>query len=296
MLETLLNEGWSYHDRESERLAAELESAVAGGVQPDQADPFVRLSNHTIGEHLGDWSRARRLADQVLAAQSADLSTARAWLRVSVARLMDNDAVGATHAELNGLVASGSDFGGALVEARFMLVAAMVGSKRAGEAQPIYGAALALADGLGEAAPARAIAVASNNLASELLEAPPRSADETALMRAAADAAHQYWRRCGTWVNDERALYLKALVANALGEPRAALAHADAALDLIAANGEEPVDQAFLRLARSKAYRFLDDPRASAEDLAAADAAADGWTDEGLRSWYAEERAKATAR
>ena len=294
MLDNLVEAGWDYHDRESERLAAELEAVAdeTRGAGAARLVDFLRLSNHTIGEHLGDWPRARRLADSLLEGRSPAADTAKAWAHLLTARLLGGDAVAAAEAELTLMKASGPDFRAACVEARFMLVAALVSGKRTAEAAAIYAAALDVAESLGEAAPARAIAVASNNLASDLVEAPARTADENALMSLAADAAHQFWKRCGTWMNDERALYLKALVASALGRPAEAAAHADAGLAIIAENGEAPVDAVFLQLARSNAKRLLGDGDAAAADLAAADAGAAGWDDDGLKAWYADERAK----
>ena len=63
-LEDLLDDGWRYHDRESERLAAELEAVTA--VPPERLAAFVHLAVHTIGEHLGDWPRAYALGRQIL--------------------------------------------------------------------------------------------------------------------------------------------------------------------------------------------------------------------------------------
>ncbi len=295
MVETLLAEGQGYHDSESERLAGELEAAAAGPVAEADWAAFLKLANHTIGEHLGDWSRARRLAERVLAGRSPDGQTALAWARLSLARLLDGDAAGAAEAETACLAAAGPDFRSALIESRFMLVAALVSAKRREEAAALYRAALALARAAADAAPHRAIAVASNNLASELVEAASRSPLEDELMKTAAAAAHEFWLECGTWVNEERALYLEALVANALGHPQEALAHADQALAIIAANGEEPVDAAFLGLARARALGLLGDPTGRTRELALADAVAQGWDDPGLKSWFADERAKAAA-
>lgn len=293
MVETLVDGGWAYHDAESERLAQELEAAAAAPIAADQLVAFLQLASHTIGEHLGDWPRARRLCQQALAGHAPTPESAMAWARLSIACALAADPVGAAEAELTCLAARDGDLGPALIEARFWLVAALVGSQRAGEAQRLYAAALSLARRAGDAAPARAIAVASNNLASDLVEAPDRSLAEDALMQAAADAAHEFWGLCGTWVHEERALYLKALVANALGRPVEALTHADAALAIIAANDDQPVDAAFLRLARARALGLAGDAVGQARDLAIADAAAAGWDDAGLTSWFAEERAKA---
>lgn len=292
MLQTLLDQGLDYHDSESERLAGELEAAAAEAT-PAQLAPLLKLTNHTIGEHLADWPRARRLAERVMAGREADAESAGAWARLAVARFLDGDAASASAAELVGLAASGERLATALIEARVWLVGALVGAKRRDEAAAIYTGALTLARRSGDAAPVREIAVASNNIAAELVEAASRSPAEDALMRVAAEAAHEFWRACGTWVNEERALHLEAQVANELGASAAALAHAEAGLAIIEANGEAPVDAAFLRLARARALGRLGEAEASARDLALADAAASGWDDEGLQRWFAEERAKA---
>ncbi|HLK24165.1 MAG TPA: hypothetical protein VKT30_05865 [Caulobacteraceae bacterium] len=291
MLDTLLSEGFAYHATESARLAGELEAAAdeARG-RPDSWVQFLRFSTHTIGEHLSDWPRARRLAERVLAGQAPTPVTAKAWAHLSTARLMSGDGAGAAAAEGTFLAAAGGDFRGSLLEARFMLAAALVGSGRPDDGAAVYGSALTLAEGLGEAAPARAIAVASNNLASDLLERADRSADESALMRRAAEAAHVYWLKCGDWTNDERALYLKAMVANVLGDPNTALAHADRALAIIAENGGEPVDETFLKLTRAHALSLLGEGAESDRALAQADSQAAAWDDESLRNWYAAER------
>jgi len=291
MLDSLLNDGWDYHDRESERLAGELE-AEAGSVHDAELGPFLHLANHTLGEHLADWPRARRLAEKVLEGRTPKPETSLAWLRLAVARLMEGDATAAISAELAGLAAANDPLA-ALIEARFWLCAALVGSKRAPQAAQIYAQALALADRIGEAAPARAVAVASNNLAAELVEAAHRTPAEDALMDRAADAAHVYWLRCGNWVNEELALQLKAQVALALDRPHAALELADAALKVIAANGKRPIDSAFLHLARSRASAAVGDADSRHRELALADAAAKDAPNEDLKAWYAEERAKA---
>ncbi len=77
-----------------------------------------------------------------------------------------------------------------------------------------------------------------------------------------------------------------------MGEPEAALGHADAGLAVIAANGPAPIDQTFLSLARAHALRLQGVAVASDAALAASDAAAAGWDDAGLRDWYAGERAR----
>ena len=61
-LEILLADGWNYHDDASDKLAVELEQA-AGAAEDRHLDPLLHLISHTLGEHLGDWTRARDLAE-----------------------------------------------------------------------------------------------------------------------------------------------------------------------------------------------------------------------------------------
>jgi len=292
VLDILLYDGFGDHDSGGERYAAELEAAVAGEVPAKHLVQFAKVATHTIGEHLGDWPRARRLGGRLLAGRAPDAETARAWGHLYVARLLAGDVAGAAEAEIDYCRGAGADFRAAIVEMKFLLVAALVGSQRAGEASGIYGGALELARTLGDAAPSRAIAVASNNLATELLEAPSRTEPEAALMQRAAAASHEFWLKCGNWLNDARGDYLEALVANVLGDPARSTVHIDRAFAMIAANGSAPVDETFLHLARAHALRLGGDDAAAAGELELSDSDAEGWDDEGLRAWYAEERAR----
>jgi hypothetical protein len=290
MANDLLTRGWDEHAAESERLARELEAAAAAPVAAEDLVQFARLGVHTIGEHLEDWPRARRLAERLLDGRAPDAATAKAWAHLSIARLLAGDAGGAAEAELAWLGAA-PDFRSALIEARFMLVAALVGCRRAGEAVPLFRAALMLARKLGEAAPARAIAIASNNLGYDLVEAPARTPDEEAVMRLAADAALEFWRQCGTWRNEELALALTARVAVLLGEPDRALADVDAALAVIAASGDEaPVDAAILGVTRAAALGLKGDGIGQAKALAEADRAAAALDDADAKAFYDEQR------
>jgi hypothetical protein len=290
MNDQLLAKGWDYHAAESARLAGELEAAVAAVEAPDVVQ-FARLAVHTIGEHLEDWPRARRLAERLLGGRTPDAETAKAWAHLSIARLLAGDAAGAAAAELAWLGAA-ADFRAALIDARFMLVAALVGSGRAGEAIPLFRAALGLARALGDAAPARSIAVASNNLAYDLVEQSERTADEDAVMRLAADGALEFWRRCGTWRHEEVALALTARVSILLGAADQALADVDRALAVVAASGDQaPADVAILGVVRSAALGLKGDAAGQTRALAEADGAAAALGDPDARAFYDEQRA-----
>ena len=115
-------------------------------------------------------------------------------------------------------------------------------------------------------------------------------------MAQAAEAAHAYWNRVGTWVNDERGDYLKALVYSALERPAEGRACAERGLHTILENreqgDEEKVDEAFLLLARAGACRNLQDSEAHAASLAGAEAIATTFDKQGLTDWFNEELAK----
>jgi hypothetical protein len=290
VLDILLYDGFGEHAADGEQYAAELEAAAAGEVAAKHLVQFAKVGVHTIGEHLGDWARAEALAGGLLRGRTPDAETARAWGHLYVAAMLGGDVAGAAEAEIAFCRGVGADFRAPIVEMKFMLVAALVGSGRAAGAAATYNGALELARMLGEAAPHRAIAVASNNLATELLEAPSRTEAEAALMQGAAAASHEFWLKCGNWLNDARGDYLEALVANVLGEPAEAMLHIDRALALIAANGGAEVDETFLHLARAHALRLAGDDAAAASELELSDSDAEGWEDEGLMAWYAEER------
>ncbi len=290
MLEELIRDGWSYHDTESERLAGELEAAGVEGLAGDGPAQCVALANHTIGEHLGDWPRARRFAESVCAA--VDGHDAKLGAHLAVARYMDGEPVAAQQAEIDA-VGAADDPVGAYLSVKSLLAGALLGTGRSADAGLVIGAANRLAAGRDESSASdRSMAIANNNLASELVDSESLDDDRIGLMLACAEAAHTFWLRCGTWKNEERALYLLALVNNRVGEHPSALDCATAALRTIAANGEEPVDEAFIRLAAAKAHIGLAETKSAAEHLAKADALAASWTEDSLRDWYRGERDK----
>lgn len=295
-LEKLLNDGWDYHDKESKRLARELEAAAEKGVASSLLAPFLHLSTHTVGEHLGDWARAFRLGKRVLDSQMPTFETAKAWGRLYVAAVLAGDSVEAADLELSYLKAAGDDFGAALLDMRFMLAGALVGSKRASEGARLYRGALDLVGQVRQSPLLdRTIAVASNNLGWELYEMSSRTAYEDALMQLCAEMGLKFWLKCGNWINEERALYLKALVANVTHAPIAGLAHADAGLAVIAANSGRPLDAALLQLARAVSLAAMGDGDGRAHAIDAADVTASKLTATNLKAKFATERAKVIA-
>ncbi len=161
---------------------------------------------------------------------------------------------------------------------------------------PLAGAAWAARGPLD--APAAAVC---NNLASALLERPASDLAHPALRQAlewAAARAEQLWLRAGSWLHHERAAYLRALAARALGDPRAAREHAERGLALLAENdsdGEQLADRAFLELERADALGRLGDSAGAHAAEATARAAAAGFAADAELSREFEERSRRLA-
>jgi hypothetical protein len=250
---------------------------------------FLGLANHAIGDHLGERARARALCEQVLE-QLAPEPGEGAWLQAAVARHLDGDedAAQAARACLPPEAAQDVRIGMLLAQARM----------HEGDwerAASLYEEGLRAAAALPEGhAAERAIAITSNNLATELLEQSGRSPAQKALMASAAQAARTYWLRIGTWVNAERADYLLASVHAALGHAQEARTYAERGLETIRSGDEEqPVDEAFLHLARATACRDLGALQEQEASLARADELARGFDEAWLTSWFETERTKA---
>ncbi len=271
-IKELINNGWARHDKEPEALAGDLEEHFALAETPAHVGAFIQLSNHTIGEHLGDWARACTLAEKAMADRDDAPDLAGPYGSLAVAQYLAGRAPDALASEAHAVRLSGADKLSPVVRTRMIAAGALIGSKRFEEGAKVYDAALALVRSVEDELDCdRAVAVTSNNLASELVEKPERSPAEDALMLEAAQAAREFWKKCGTWENEERAEYLLALVHNKLGQPDKALEHAGRAIEVIRGNGKEDVDEAFLNLAMAGSWNLKEDRKRHEEALARAD-------------------------
>jgi hypothetical protein len=289
----LINNGWARHDKESAALAADLETHAALASDAPKTVAFLALSSHTIGFHMKDWPRARRLAESVVSRVGNDHAAAPAYGSLAIAQFMDGDEVAALASECRAVELTDAEPVAAMVRTRVLIASELIDAGRLIEGSRLYLAALNLARAQDEKlASDRAVAVTSNNLASNLLELATRTSEQDSLMLAAAEAAREFWLKAGNWENEERAEYLLALVNNKLNRPDQALAHAARGLEVIAANGEEVVDEAFLNLTAAQAYKLKTDSAAYDKSIARADELAGAFANQGLKDWYATERAK----
>lgn len=290
-LDELIQRGWSAHEAKTDEVADSLEANVGLVLNDDGAVKFMNLVNHCIGDHAGDRARARRVCEKVLLELGGDLGPG-GWLYLAVARHLADDAQAAQDAEQR---AGADEDRSVLVRINLLCAQGFMHAGRWEACIPTYWAAIANAETLEQGHGAeRAAAVVSNNIASELLELAERSDDQTQLMERAAEAARVFWLRVGDWTNDERSDYLLSLVRTAMGDAAQGLAHADRGLATIdAADGDEPVDRAFLHLARARALRAAGEDAAHAGALAAAETLAAAFEGDGLKSWFAGELEKA---
>jgi len=288
----LIQNGWARHESDAEGLADDLEAACGQVTDPDKAAQFLNLANHTLGAHLKDWGRARALAERVVEQLGAEPKLATPLSDLAVARFMSGDTAGALGAESRAAGCSSTPLA-VMIRTRVTLASMLVEAERVPEGASVFEGTLVLARAQGDKLPSdRAVAITSNNLASALLERESRSEAETDLMLSAAQAALEFWKLAGTWENEERAEYLLALVHNAIGYAEKALDHATRGLALIADNGEEVVDEAFLNLALAHACKLMGNDAGYSAALARADELAGEWSDEGLKSWFASKRAQ----
>ena len=72
VIDTLLNNGWSYHTNQTERQATELAALNLNLATSEQITPLLLLSNHAVGEHLGWWRQAKTFAQNLLKDIEAD--------------------------------------------------------------------------------------------------------------------------------------------------------------------------------------------------------------------------------
>ncbi|MCX7064201.1 MAG: hypothetical protein NT024_06450 [Proteobacteria bacterium] len=277
------------HDDAPQLAAARLRALDVTALPSDQLPLAAFLFNHVLGEKLGDWNAAAQRIDHMRRQRS----------NVPPAVLVH----AAVADELAGR--GGSDAHTVLLSATSEAVAACaIGLRRLSFTQermdPLTFAAalhdLALsAAALEQGTPFDTqLAAGLNNATSRLLDIDPDVRERVvadALLAGAAQAL-RFWQAAGTWVNHERALYLVTLAANRVGAYKTARDAARQALNLIAANGNEDVDRAFLLLQLSGAQQRLGDDAASRTALRDAKAIATTWTDASLTEWFVREEAR----
>lgn len=230
---------WDDHATDAAAVAARLDEGIALVADEAQLNQLMNLGHHVYGEHLGRWQQGISFIERLAALPLfvADGSSGQAHRR-SVASLR--------------LAAGEPIDDAALVASDCVRVAAMAASALAEHdstrAKQLLQDALDHAQraGLPDADPMnRALAVAGNNIACALEEKPGRSADERELMILAAQTARHYWAIAGTWLETERAEYRLANTWLQAGDLARAREHAQACLEIVAANDGPALERLF---------------------------------------------------
>ena len=270
------------HDDEPERAAAALRTLDAACLPAGRLPLLGFLLLHVLGEKLGHWTEAADRLDSLRTARR-DAPLAVLAHAAAAAHLADRPG---SQALADLAVAGGAAEAGTLVA-----LAAL--GWRAPPETAVFAAELERLATESEQLDANGplgqrLAIGFNNATSQLLDlvTPPVDPTPRSALLAGSAAALRFWLAAGTWVNHERALYLRALVHNRVGNAAAARDACRQALDVILANGEEPIDQTFLRLQLAGALMTLGELTEGQQQLAEARSAAAQWDDAGLKAWF----------
>jgi hypothetical protein len=199
-IEELIADGWMRHEEEPQGVHDSLAGAVALVSDEVQLHAFSRLLTHVHAEHLNNRSVGVSVLDQLRVRFEYDARDAYRPVTTSIGilRYIDGDSTA-----LDQL--SSEERASALATS----ASALAWHERLGHALTSFQRARTEASqGLPAGSPAlRALAAAGNNLAVMLERKPDRDERQTAAMVEIADAALEYWKQAGGWLEEERAHY-----------------------------------------------------------------------------------------
>lgn len=290
MIDTLLDNGWSYHADEPKRLADELEALDFATLTAADIRKLLLLSNHVMGEHLSQWSRARKIAEQVVREGS---KSSENWALLATCRYMDGDKQAAVKAQLQCVQAASDAPLAAIVNCKMLIAKALLINQQAEVGLPFLNAIVGTVKNANvDAETNRKMAIDCHSIANHLLPLNDRSELLSSALLQAATASLYFWQKCGKWRNVERGLYLIQIIQNQLFQHQKALDNAEKALKLIDENGGEPVDEAFIRLEIAKSHKAMGNQQLHAIEITKADNLAITWDDTVLYDLYMAEKAK----
>lgn len=254
--DAFIESAWNDHGDRPAEVADRIAASTGLVATADRIAPYARLATHVYGEHLGAWERGARLLESLRASPAYDAGPAAegAIARgIGALRYAEGDAHAVDALALDDRIA-------AIATAS----AALAGRGEHGRAIAALQRALVLAEsGLPDGSPAlRALAVAGNNLACVLEEKADRDAAQTEGMVAAAEGALRYWKRAGTWLEEERAHYRLARSLLCAGRPRDAAASARRCLDVCFAHEAPALERFFGHATLAAALRASGDAAA----------------------------------
>jgi hypothetical protein len=208
----LIGQAWDDHADHAMAVADRLAAAAPTIAAQAQFAPFASIVTHVYGEHLGECERGVALLNSLrkLPAYADTPAVAGPVTRgVATLRLVGGDAhAAATLDEEN------------RASAFAMAASALTARGEHARALDAYAQAVRIAPSLPAGSPAfRALAIGGNNLSASLEDKLDRTPSETQGMVAAARGGLAFWRKAGTWLEEERALYRLARSLLAAAQP-----------------------------------------------------------------------------
>lgn len=238
-LSDLVEQCWAEHGDKPQAVADRFPAVFASILNTKDALKFVELVTHIEGGHLGHWDRAAEWLDKVRTHASLEKSEAfERELRIAAAAL---DIAGSGRDPEEGAF---DKIDGARVYADAAMHLAERGTRDDAVRRFSTAAQLASSESL-DAQTALSLAMASNNLAWNLLEA---ASSEAKWFEPAVECAQyslQFWTLAGSWVEVERAHYLVSKTMLAAGKYGMAREHAEACLKLCEQNNASPYELLF---------------------------------------------------
>jgi hypothetical protein len=235
-----IDQAWTDHATDPAAVAQRLaDEGIALVGHEAQLNELMNLAHHVHGEHLGAWRDGIAFIERLAAlpafvpdgASGQARTRCVASLRLSEGAPVELDALSPSDRIRIGAMAAGNLAERDTVRASCLLQDALDLAQRGGlpASDPMH----------------RALAVTGNTLACTLEEKPDRSADERALMILAAQTARHHWAIAGTWLETERAEYRLANTWLQAGDLARAREHAQACLEIVAANNGPALERLF---------------------------------------------------
>jgi hypothetical protein len=254
------------HDGEPNRAAELLEANLGLVNNAEEAERFTALTNHIFGENQNEWARAASLNRRAVERIATSPSARGAVENLSVSHFMAGDLADGLATELEAVRCAGHDGLACAIAIRLRVALFLLERGERITSIALFAAAARLARSLDRQTVCdRTVAKMANNMAAALLEITDRTHPEDEALEQGALAARDFWLKCGTWENHERADYLLALVYNALRRHDLAHEVARRGLATIDENGREDADRAFLMVEVAHAARHLGSTDEAAE-------------------------------
>jgi tetratricopeptide (TPR) repeat protein len=208
----MIEQAWDDHADHAVAVADRLAAAAPTIAGQAQFAPFAGIVTHVYGEHLGECERGVALLNSLRKLPAfADTPMVGGVVTRGVAtlRLVGGDAAAAAALDTEDRAA-----------ALAMAASALTARGEYARALDAYAQAVRIAPSLPAGSPAfRALAIGGNNLSASLEDKGNRTPSESEGMIAAARGGLAFWRKAGTWLEEERALYRLARSLLAAGQP-----------------------------------------------------------------------------